>query len=98
MKRVAIGDHVIFVDEVSRHLNALVTAVWGVSGNPGYGQFSEWDETQPGAVGPALNLVFVDQNPAKKDDCGRQISRNTSIPHRSGTPAPGFFWTLPEEK
>lgn len=73
-----VGDVVTYVNPVGVSHNALVTAVW---------------EGEYGSnVKPGLNLVFVEQDEAKRDDYGRQISRVSSIPHKDGMPAPGNYW------
>lgn len=41
---------------------------------------------------PAVNLVFVSDDQAKKDTYGRQIERATSVVHQSGQAAPGNYW------
>lgn len=46
---------------------------------------------------PSANLVFVSGDPAKEDTFGRQIERETSVPHRSHQVAPGKFWCWPDE-
>lgn len=75
--KLTIGQAVTFVDEHRNELDALVTHVW------------------PGMSGVAdgCNLVIVSTDDARTDSCGRQIERRTSVPHKSSTPAPGFFWT-----
>lgn len=75
--KLAIGQSVKFVDEHRQELDALVTYVFhGMSGNQADG----------------CNLVIVSTDVSRTDGCGRQIERRTSVPHQSGTPAPGFYW------
>lgn len=87
MKRVSIGDHIIYVDRVGRQQNALVTAVWGQYED---GRFVD-------DRGPTINLLFISLNEAKRDDFGRQMERETSVAHKTNSTAPGFFWALPGE-
>lgn len=77
MERPAIGDHVIFVDQVGQERDALVTAVFGSPDDPH----------------PPLNLVVVHKESKYEDSYGRQIDRNnTSVVHETNQSAPGFFW------
>ncbi len=48
-----------------------------------------WDG---GATDPSLNLVFVSGDPARDDPYGRQVERETSVPHRADQKAPGNYW------
>lgn len=40
----------------------------------------------------AINLVYVDGDETKTDSWGRQIARDSSVPHQSHQSAPGNFW------
>jgi hypothetical protein len=79
---VAVGDHVVVVDENYRPHHGLVTCV--------HGQFSE------GGYVPCINVVYVSDDPAKRDPYGQQIERMSSLQHYSqgpdGMPKPGRFW------
>jgi len=79
-----IGDHVLYVDALSRPRQALVTAVW-----PQY--------ATPTGPAPGLNLVLVSNDEAKDDPYGRQIERETSVVHVSNQPAPGAYWCREHE-
>ena len=74
--KLVIGQSVVFVDEHRVERQALVTHIW------------------PGMSGNAdgCNLVIVSGDLDRTDSCGRQTERKTSVPHESGTPAPGYFW------
>jgi len=43
----------------------------------------------------SLNLVYASSDEGKTDSYGRQIERDTSVPHQSTQPAPGNHWRLP---
>lgn len=45
-----------------------------------------------------INVVFVSQDPDKRDSYGRQIERQTSLSHKSVQPAHGFYWRWPDEQ
>lgn len=71
-----IGTAVLYVDEVQKVHNALVTADWSYGSNT------------PGSI----NLVFVSGDEDLDDPYGRQIVRKTSVTHQSMQSAPGFYW------
>lgn len=83
MAPVAIGDAVVFVDELGKPHEALVTAVHGAYHPPG------GSDAEPM---PSLNVVYVSGDELKYDSYGRQIQRETSVVHRSSQPAHGMFW------
>ncbi len=93
MRSVKIGSSVVFVDQKGVRINALVIANWGQHAK-GIDQESSWEE---GELGPTINVCFVDQNPERTDSYGRQFKRETSVTHKSGSTAPGFWWALKEE-
>jgi hypothetical protein len=72
-----IGDHVVYVDAISRPNNALVTEVW---------------RRPAGSDKPSVNVVFVSDVETEIDQYGRQIKRETSVPHESSQGAHGRFW------
>ena len=84
MKRVCEGQEVIYCDHVSVEHDALVTACWGET---------EWEDGNA----PCINIVYVSKDETKTDTYGRQIERDTSVPHRSGQSAPGNWWKLKGE-
>lgn len=45
-----------------------------------------------------INVVFVSSDENRKDDCGRQIERQTSATHMSVQGVHGFYWRLPTEE
>jgi len=86
MKRtVCEGQEIIYCDHKSAQHDALVTACWGGT---------EWED---GALAPCINIVYVSKDETKTDSYGRQIERDTSVPHRSSQTAPGNWWKLKEE-
>lgn len=89
MKTLQYGSSVIYVDEHSREHNAIVTETWAQNARAGE---REYDENNAQL---AINLVYVSDNEAERDSCGRQIKRETSVVHRSGQSAPGRFWYQP---
>jgi hypothetical protein len=94
VKTVATGQHVIFVDEYGTPRAALVTETWGNKPKVGdkVQEFSEYDtELYPNP--PAINLLFISGDERRRDDCGRQPERRTSVAHRSMMSAPGNYWT-----
>jgi hypothetical protein len=82
-RKLEIGNHVVYVDEHRVRHDALVTIVW--------------ENMNPGGE-PGCNLVHVCKDESRDDSYGRQIDRPTSIPHKSGQPAPGIYWTWPDEE
>lgn len=44
-----------------------------------------WSET-------CVNLAFVNEDDAQRDDYGIKISRKSSVVHKSIQPAPGNYW------
>ncbi len=91
VRPVKPGDAVRVVDEQYRERVGLVTCV--------HGQFGD---TLPEAAGggsyvPCINVVYVSDDPTKRDPYGQQIERMSSLQHYSqgpnGMPRPGRFWT-----
>ena len=82
---VEIGQHVLYVDALSKPRPAILTAVW------------RHPEYQRLALIPGVNLVVVSDDPSKDDTYGRQIERFTSVVHRANQPSPGWYWCLPSE-
>lgn len=76
MKDVQIGDTVTYVDPYGKKHPALVTIVW----------------RRTDGRAPGINLVYVSDNEAEQDSCGRQIKRETSVVHQSDQPAHGSYW------
>lgn len=79
---VAAGDPVRIVDEQYGEHVGLVTAVHGNFG---------------GSYVPCINVVYVTNDPAKRDPYGAQVERMSSLQHISQGPAqmprPGRYWT-----
>ena len=40
-----------------------------------------------------INVVYTSLDARQDDSYGRQIGRSTSVPHKSRTTAPGYFWS-----
>lgn len=83
---VEVGQHVLYVDELSKPRPALLTAVWRSTG-----------AYMPHSRVPGVNLVVVSDDEKKDDPYGRQIERVTSVVHVTNQPAPGWYWCLPSE-
>ena len=82
-----VGETVIWVNEVGLPRPALITAIHG-------------DEREYEGVKhyPCCNLVFTSGDDSKTDPYGRQIERQTSIPHKLEQSAHGFYWRWPDEE
>lgn len=46
---------------------------------------------------PLINLVYVDSDKDRSDSYGRQISRQTSLHHRSAYAVHGQYYMMPDE-
>ena len=88
-RKYEIGGHVIYVDQWGIPRDALIT-VWWCGTQEIYAYVSDSGE-------PGCNLVFVSGDDNRKDSCGRQISRETSVIHKSAQPAHGFYWCWKDE-
>lgn len=77
---IEVGESVAFVDPTGRTHEALVTTVFA-AGHPGT------DDNYP-----AINLVYVSDDPSETDQYGRQIKRYTSVVHETKQAAHGMFW------
>lgn len=44
---------------------------------------------------PLVNVVYVDSDPNRQDSYGRQISRTTSLCHRSASNVHGMYYMMP---
>jgi hypothetical protein len=92
MKRVSEGQEILYGDHTGVEHDALCTAVWGWKQDEvGFATFGEDDSP------PCVNVVYVSKDESKTDDYGRQIERDTSVPHRSAQPAHGNWWKLKGE-
>ena len=94
---------IIYVDSKGERHAAIVTSWWGaegasydgpVFGNPPLGAPDGY--VSPTGE-PGVNLVFIEDDAMRKDTYGRQISRATSVVHKSKQPAHGNFWCWPDE-
>lgn len=113
-RKLEIGMGVVFIDELRRERDALVTAYHG---NPrGAVTRCKKDEAgkevaddegylvmedTPGTEGtdwPSVNLVVVDSNEGAQDQYGRQISHPSSVVHWTNNSAQGFCWRFRDER
>lgn len=76
---------IVYGDHFGVEHDGLCTAVWGSN---------EFEDDGTGA--PSINVVYVSKDETKTDTYGRQIERDTSVPHRGSQPAPGNYWRLKE--
>lgn len=67
----------VYIDPQNMAHMALVTADWNIT-----------EEDPLGSV----NLVYVSDNTEETDQYGRQIKRDTSVPHETKQSAPGRKW------
>jgi hypothetical protein len=76
-----VGQSVIWVDEHGLPQHALLTAIHG-------------DEHEHEGVVhyPCCNLVYTSSDGSKTDPYGRQIERQTSVPHKLEQSAHGWYW------
>lgn len=78
---VGIGDAVKVISENYREHKALVTCV--------HGEFSE-------TFAPCINVVYVSDDPSKRDPYGHQLERMSSLQHfnqgPNHMPTPGRYW------
>lgn len=72
-----IGDSATYVDPTGKRRAAVVTAVFD---NPDISRM------------PSINVVYVSDDDAKHDQYGRQIERQTSVPHHAQQAAHGNYW------
>lgn len=84
-KLVKTSDVVLFIDPTKQKHAALVTNVF----EEGHIPTGNGDDRN---VKPAINLVYVDPDPAKHDPYGRQIARATSIVHIDDNTAKANCW------
>jgi len=82
-----IGDGVKVIDQHGVPHDALVSQHWG----EGRRTLKEGDRM------PTVNVAFFSIDPSKTDQYGRQLERESSVPHKSNTDAPGRYWFFPDE-
>ena len=82
-REVHVGDVVVFHDPKGQAHNALVIAVFEVN------QYVEQN--------PLVNLVYASGDKSRQDSYGRQIERDTSVPHASDSGVHGYVWRHPDE-
>jgi hypothetical protein len=86
-RTIDIGDGIKVVDSHGVQHDALVSQHWG----DGRKTLKE------GEFMPTINVAFISSDSTKTDQYGRQIERDTSVPHKSNTDAPGRYWFFPDE-
>jgi len=106
-----IGQPVIYVDEMGRRHDALVTVWWAhkyVKDDPdsfdSFDHRTSSDATEHGrfmkehsGAEPGCNLLFVSSDCAKHDSYGRQIERESSVTHKNASGMSGRYWCWPDE-
>lgn len=101
-RRVTVGSAVVFVDTSRRPHTALVTEVFGDE----YGRLSLLNEETGlyeqrihdlGPHWPAINLVYVSDNPDQDDKYGRQIERDCSVVYVTDNSASANCWRFLDE-
>lgn len=84
-RKLEIGSAIIYVDTRGVRHNALCISVWD-------GMRYGGPQGEPGC-----NLIYVLDDPNRKDEWGRQIERMGSQVHMSNQPAHGAYWCWPDE-
>jgi hypothetical protein len=84
-RTLKIGQYVKVVDEVGITHDGLVTNQWGT------------EKVEAGKPGPTINVLYVVDDPAKRDPYGNQIERLSSTSHKLNSSAPGRYWYFPDE-
>ena len=88
-RKYVVGEHVIYVDKWGIPRDAIITTWWHGTQEV-FAYLSDSGE-------PGCNLVYISGDPSRKDSCGRQTERNTSVIHRTAQPAQGTYWCWPDE-
>lgn len=113
-RELKVGQHVVFVDELRRERDALVTAIHGdprgaerrcrVDENGQYVSdakgviISDEIEGTAGTNWPCVNLIVASDEPGAQDQYGRQIDRPSSVVHWTHSSASGYCWRFADEK
>jgi hypothetical protein len=90
---------VVFHDGGGKPRNALVTIAWDQTV-----QDEETGESRPFHAEddlsslPCLNLVFISDDDKRQDQYGRQLERETSVPHKEQNRVHGFYWRFEGEE
>lgn len=77
-----IGRPCIYVDPKSVEHSAIINACWS---------------TIEDGIPHSVNLVYVSDQEAKRDQYGRQVEHDTSVVHRSKQGAHGRYFYMPHE-
>lgn len=93
LRKLEIGDPVIFVDSHGVEHNALTTNVFGqLPGN------DPWMfKIEPGWA-PCVNLIYVVKDEKKTDSHGQQMARESSVVHAVNQPAGRYCFKFPDGK
>lgn len=87
LRHFDVGSAVVWHDEYGQPRAALLTAIHGT------------EREHEGVMHyPCVNLVTTTNDAAKTDPYGRQIERQTSVPHRLQQSAHGRYWRWPDEE
>jgi hypothetical protein len=85
-----VGQHVKYVNQFGVAQDALITIWWAGPGQTIQDYVSATGE-------PGCNLVICSTDAEKKDSCGRQTERETSVVHKTKQAAHGRYWCWPDE-
>lgn len=88
-REYSVGQSIIYFDSYGVPHKALVT-IWWMGDQEVASYRAENGE-------PGCNVVYVSEDPLKKDSYGRQTERATSVVHISKQPAHGYKWCWPDE-
>lgn len=89
---VEVGNHVIYIDNQRRKVNALVNCLHGRA------EPMEYDgEVFPRDIS-CINIIHLSQDPNREDSYGRQSEHVTSLNHCGDSSiCVGHCWHFPEE-
>ena len=85
-----VGELVWYVDHHGNQRQAFLTAIHGDA------SYKEDDDELVWA--PSVNVVLVSLDSDKTDSYGRQIERDSSVPHATAQPAMGNYWHYTDER
>lgn len=98
------GDHVIYVDTHRRAHHALVTTWWLSGRHEGDAyvankSVAEFKAVHGADTMPCVNLVFVLDEPDRRDQYGNQKQHESSVTHGDCQTPPrlGNYWLFPHE-
>ena len=92
-RRPKVGDLVVFYDGKAVGHNSIVTAVWDQHvQDEETGEIRLTHAADDLSELPPLNVVFVSDDDKRQDQYGRQLERETSVPHKEANLVHGFYW------